>query len=175
MRVEDLLARMTLDEKIGQMIQIEHPYIAPSDVSQYFMGSVLSGGNGLSDNSPDAWRELVESYLAAALDTRLAIPLLYGVDATHGHAHILGATIFPQAIGLGATRDPALVEKIARATAEEMVATSIRINGLDRRHIVGKDRHDIVIAPNIAAGPKMSKHLTSRPFAGFRCGMQLGW
>jgi beta-glucosidase len=127
-RVEDLLARMTLDEKIGQMIQIEHPYIAPADVSKYFMGSVLTGGNGLSDNSPDAWRKLVESYLAEALKTRLAIPLLYGVDATHGHAHILGATVFPQEIGLGATRDTALVEKIGRATAEEMAATSIRWN-----------------------------------------------
>ena len=127
-RVEDLLARMTLDEKIGQMIQIEHPYIKPEDVSKYFMGSVLTGGNGLEDNSPEAWRTLVESYLAAALKTRLGIPLLYGVDATHGHAHILGATIFPQEAGLGATRDTALVEKIGRATAEEMAATSIRWN-----------------------------------------------
>jgi beta-glucosidase len=122
--VEDLLARMTLDEKIGQMIQIEHPYIAPADVSKYFIGSVLSGGNGLSDNSPAAWRKLVEGYLSAALETRLGIPLLYGVDATHGHAHIYGATIFPQEAGLGATRDAGLVEKIGRATAEEMAATS---------------------------------------------------
>jgi beta-glucosidase len=125
-RVEDLLARMTLDEKIGQMIQIEHPYISPADVSQYFIGSVLTGGNGLSDNSPEAWRNMVEDYLSAALKTRLGIPLLYGVDAVHGHAHIYGATVFPQEIGLGATRDPALVEKIGRATAEEMAATSIR-------------------------------------------------
>jgi beta-glucosidase len=127
-RVEDLLARMTLDEKIGQMIQIEHPYIAPADVSKYLMGSVLTGGNGLKDNSPEAWRKLVEGYLAEALKTRLGIPLLYGVDATHGHAHIYGATIFPQEVGLGATRDIALVEKIGRATAEEMAATSIRWN-----------------------------------------------
>jgi beta-glucosidase len=69
-RVEDLLARMTLDEKIGQMIQIEHPYITPEDVSKYFVGSVLTGGNGLADNSPEAWRKLVEGYLAAALKTR---------------------------------------------------------------------------------------------------------
>jgi beta-glucosidase len=127
-RVEDLLARMTLDEKIGQMIQIEHPYIQPADVSKYSLGSVLTGGNGLSDNSPEAWRKLVEGYLDAALKTPLGIPLLYGVDATHGHAHILGATIFPQEAGLGATRDTALVEKISRATAEEMAATSIRWN-----------------------------------------------
>jgi beta-glucosidase len=127
-RVDDLLARMTLDEKIGQMIQIEHPYITPADVSKYFIGSVLTGGNGLEDNSPEAWHRLVEGYLAAALKTRLGIPLLYGVDATHGHAHILGATIFPQEVGLGATRDTALVEKIGRATAEEMAATSIRWN-----------------------------------------------
>jgi beta-glucosidase len=127
-RVEDLLVRMTLDEKIGQMIQIEHPYIQPADVNKYFMGSVLTGGNGLDDNSPEAWLTLVESYLAEALKTRLGIPLLYGVDATHGHAHVLGATIFPQEAGLGATRDTALVEKIGRATAEEMAATSIRWN-----------------------------------------------
>ena len=127
-RVDDLLARMTLDEKIGQMLQIEHPYISPADVTKYSIGSVLTGGNGLKDNSPDAWRTMVESYLSAALQTRLAIPLLYGVDATHGHAHIYGATVFPQEIGLGATRDAALVEKIGRATAEEMVATSIRWN-----------------------------------------------
>jgi len=127
-RVEDLLARMTLDEKIGQMIQIEHPYIAPDEVSKYSIGSVLTGGNGLADNSPEAWRKLAESYLDAVLKTRLGIPLLYGVDATHGHAHILGATVFPQEIGLGATRDTALVEKIGRATAEEMAATSIRWN-----------------------------------------------
>jgi beta-glucosidase len=127
-RVEDLLARMTLDEKIGQMIQIEHPYIAPADASKYFIGSVLTGGNGASDNSPEAWRKLVEGYLAEALKTRLGIPLLYGVDATHGHAHIFGATVFPQEVGLGATRDTALVEQIGQATAEEMAATSIRWN-----------------------------------------------
>ena len=127
-RVEDLLGRMTLEEKIGQMIQIEHPYIEPADVTRYAMGSVLTGGNGLDDNSAEAWREMVEGYLDAALMTRLGIPLLYGVDATHGHAHIYGATIFPQEAGLGATRDAALVEKIGRATAEEMAATSIRWN-----------------------------------------------
>ena len=127
-RVEDLLARMTLDEKIGQMIQIEHPYIAPADVRKYFIGSVLTGGNGLSDNSPEAWRKLVVGYQAEALKTRLGIPLLYAVDATHGHAHIYGATIYPQEVGLGATRDVALVEKIGRATAEEMAASSIRWN-----------------------------------------------
>jgi beta-glucosidase len=127
-RVADLLARMTLDEKIGQMIQIEHPFITPADVNKYFIGSVLTGGNGLSDNSPEAWRKLVEGYQAEALKTRLGIPLLYGVDATHGHAHIFGATIFPQEIGLGATRDTDLIEKISQTTAEEMVATSIRWN-----------------------------------------------
>jgi hypothetical protein len=72
-RVEDLLARMTLEEKIGQMIQIDHPYITPADVSKYNLGSVLDGGNGLSDNSPEAWRKLVEGYLNAALKTRLGI------------------------------------------------------------------------------------------------------
>ncbi len=127
-RVDDLLGRMTLDEKIGQMMQIDQPVIAPSDVSKYLLGSVLNGGNGLADNSPEAWRKMVVSYLEEALKTRLGIPLLYGVDATHGHAHLLGGTIFPQEAGVGATRDAALVEKIGRVTAEEMAATSIRWN-----------------------------------------------
>lgn len=124
-RVEDLLARMTLQEKIGQMTQVENFSITPEQVTQSFIGSVLSGGGPYQDNSPTAWRELVQSYADAALETRLAIPLMYGIDAVHGHGHVANATYFPHNIGLGATRDAALVEKIGRATAEQVSATGI--------------------------------------------------
>ena len=127
-RVDDLLARMTLAEKIGQMTQAENYSIDPKDVTDFAIGSVLSGGGGYGDNSPRAWRGLVESYEQAALKTRLGIPLLFGIDAVHGHGHVDGAVFFPQNIGLGATRDAALVEKIGRATAEQVSATAIQWN-----------------------------------------------
>lgn len=127
-RVDALLAQMTLAEKIGQMTQIEHNSIRPEQVRQYALGSVLSGGGGLRDNSPATWRENVLKYENAARQTRLKIPLLYGLDAVHGNAHVAGATIFPHNIGLGATRDAALVERIGRATAEQLVATGVNWN-----------------------------------------------
>lgn len=125
-RVKDLVSRMTLEEKIGQMTQIEFYSISPAQSQQYFLGSILSGGGSYQDDSPQAWRGLVESYEQAALKTRLGIPILFGVDAVHGHGHIAGAVYYPQNIGLGATRDPALVEKIGRATAEDVSATAIQ-------------------------------------------------
>ncbi len=127
--MEDLLSRMTLAEKIGQMTQVEKGSIKPADVTKYFIGSVLSGGGGSpAENTPAAWARMVDGYQKAALDTRLGIPILYGVDAVHGHNNLKGAVIFPHNIGLGAANDPALVEKIAAATAEEMSATGIRWN-----------------------------------------------
>lgn len=127
-RVDDLLARMTLAEKIGQMTQVENNSITPAQVKQYAIGSVLSGGGGYGDNSPQTWRELAESFDQTALETRLGIPLLFGIDAVHGHGHVADAVYFPQNIGLGATRDAALVEKIGRATAEQVSATAIHWN-----------------------------------------------
>lgn len=127
-RADDLLARMTLAEKIGQMTQVEHNSLKPEQVRQYAIGSVLSGGSSIGNNSAESWRSLVESYEKEALKTRLGIPLIYGIDAVHGHAHVDGATIFPHNIGLGATRDAALVERIGRATAEEVAATGIHWN-----------------------------------------------
>ncbi|HEY4689489.1 MAG TPA: glycoside hydrolase family 3 N-terminal domain-containing protein [Anaerolineae bacterium] len=127
-RVEDLLARMTLAEKIGQMTQVEKNSMVPNDVASLTIGSVLSGGDGTGDNSPEQWRNLADGFQRYALQSRLRIPLIFGVDAIHGHGHVYGATIFPQNIGLGATRDPDLIERIGRATAEEMAATSIRWN-----------------------------------------------
>ena len=128
-RVEDLLKRMTLDEKIGQMTQVEKNSLGPGDIARYYIGSVLSGGGGSpEDNMPQAWYEMVEAYQDEALKTRLSIPLIYGVDAVHGHGNLQNATIFPHNIGLGAANNPDLVEKIGRATAEEMLATGIPWN-----------------------------------------------
>ena len=126
-RASDLLARMSLDEKIGQMTQVEKNSILPGEVSRYYIGSILSGGGGAptGDDSVEGWVKMVDGFQAAALETPLAIPLIYGVDAVHGHNNLKGATIFPHNIGLGATNDPELVEKIGRATAEEMLATGI--------------------------------------------------
>ena len=125
-RIDELLAEMTLAEKIGQMTQVEKGSIQPEQVTQYFIGSVLSGGGGgPAANTPAAWLEMTNAYHEAARQTRLGIPLLYGVDAVHGHNNVLGATIFPHQIGLGATRNAELVERIGRATALEVAATGI--------------------------------------------------
>lgn len=128
-RVDDLLKRMTLDEKIGQMTQVEKNSIASGDITKYFIGSILSGGGGSpANNTTQAWYEMVEGFQLEALDTRLGIPMIYGVDAVHGHGNLKNATVFPHNIGLGATNNPELVEEIGRATAEEILATGIPWN-----------------------------------------------
>jgi beta-glucosidase len=129
-QVKELLAKMTLEEKIGQMTQPEQgPVLSnPGDIQKYFIGSVLSGGNSdpAEGNSLQAWTDLYDRTQTEALKTRLAIPILYGIDAVHGHSNVIGAVIFPHNIGLGCTRDAALVEKIGRITAEEVRATGIQ-------------------------------------------------
>lgn len=123
-RVEDLLARMDLADKIGQMTQAERGSITTETVTALRLGSVLSGGGSAPDpNTPQAWADMYDDFQAAAAQTPLGIPILYGVDAVHGNNTLTGATVFPHNIGLGATRDPALVEKIGQATAEEVAAT----------------------------------------------------
>jgi beta-glucosidase len=125
-RVADLLSRMTLAEKIGQMTQAERIDVDAdaSLITTYGLGSVLSGGGSTpAGNTPEAWADMVDRYQAAALETRLGIPLLYGVDSVHGHGNLLGATVFPHNIGLGATRDPDLVEQIGQITAIETRAS----------------------------------------------------
>jgi beta-glucosidase len=120
---------MTLAEKIGQMVQIGKEGVRPGEIREHFVGSVLSPGGGFpEDNSPSGWLEMVNGFQAKALETRLGIPLLYGVDAVHGHGNMVGATIFPHQIGLGATRNPDLVRRIGEATAREILATGIPWN-----------------------------------------------
>ena len=129
-QAKELLSLMTLEEKIGQMTQPEQgPLLEnPGDIQRYFIGSVLSGGNSdpAEGNSLEAWTNLYDRIQAEAMKTRLAIPVLYGIDAVHGHSNVLGAVMFPHNIGLGCTRDPVLVEKIGRITAEEVRATGIQ-------------------------------------------------
>ncbi len=128
-RAAALLPHLTLAEKIGQMTQVEKNSIEPEDITRLGIGSLLSGGGGGPEpNTPGAWREMVHDFQMRALNSRLGIPLLYGVDAVHGHSNAYGATIFPHNIGLGATHNPDLVRQIGRATALELAATGIRWN-----------------------------------------------
>jgi beta-glucosidase len=125
-RVADLLRRMTLEEKVGQMTQAERGAVTDDAtlVTTWRLGSVLSGGGSVpAPNTPQAWADMVDRFQAAALQTRLQIPLLYGVDSVHGHGNLLGATVFPHNIGLGSTWDPQLVKRIEHVVAEETRAT----------------------------------------------------
>ena len=126
MRVNDLLKRMTLEEKIGQMTQTERGSVYSNDslITTWRVGSVLSGGGSVpTPNDPRAWADMVDRFQRAALATRLHIPILYGIDSVHGDGNMYGATVFPHNIGLGATRDPALVAEVEHVTAEETRAT----------------------------------------------------
>jgi beta-glucosidase len=125
--VEALLAQMTLEEKVGQMAQAGRGYLlSEADIRDYRLGSLLSGGGSAPPDATAAgWADMYDRYQGFALQTRLKIPLIYGVDAVHGHNNVRGAVIFPHNIGLGCTRNPSLVEEVARATADEVVATGI--------------------------------------------------
>ena len=108
--VDKLMSKMTLDEKIGQMTQADQQFLKSiDDIDKYHLGSLLSGGDSdpKAGNDLQSWTKMYERYQARALKTRLGIPLLYGVDAVHGHNNVIGAVLFPQNIGLGCTRDAA--------------------------------------------------------------------
>lgn len=125
-RVSDLLGRMTLAEKAGQMVQGERGAAAPAAVTKYALGSVLSGGGSVpGDGKPEAWLNMNRAYQQAALKCRLPIPLLYGIDAVHGHNNAVGAVVFPHNIGLGAANSPELMEQMGQAVADELYATGI--------------------------------------------------
>ncbi|CAI9781361.1 unnamed protein product [Fraxinus pennsylvanica] len=126
-RINDLLSRMTLEEKIGQMTQIERKVTTGDVMKKYFIGSVVSGGGSwpAPRASAETWINMVNEFQEAALSTRLGIPMIYGIDAVHGQSNVYNATIFPHNVGLGVTRDPELVKKIGAATALEVRATGI--------------------------------------------------
>jgi beta-glucosidase len=127
-QVNELLAQMTLDEKVGQITQADQEHLQDvRDIETYFLGSLLSGGSSdpKKSNQVQDWADMYDLYQSHALKTRLRIPLLYGVDAVHGHNNVIGAVIFPHNIGLGATRNARLVEEIGRITAKEVRATGI--------------------------------------------------
>ncbi|TYG37223.1 hypothetical protein ES288_D13G124500v1 [Gossypium darwinii] len=132
-RTRDLLDRMTLEEKIGQMVQIERSVASADVMNKYFIGSVLGGGGSAPSPqaSPEAWINMINDFQKGSLATRMQIPMIYGIDAVHGNNNVYKATIFPHNIGLGATRhymllrDPKLVKKIGAATALESRATGI--------------------------------------------------
>ncbi len=116
-RIAALLARMTVEEKVGQVIQADIASVTPDDVRRYHLGSVLNGGNsgpGGDDFAPaPKWLALADAFYAASVDRSgggVGIPVMWGTDAVHGHSNIIGATLFPHNIGLGAAHDPDLIE-----------------------------------------------------------------
>ncbi len=126
-RVADLLGRMTLDEKIGQMVQVEYPVLsAAGDIQSYGLGSLLAAANdGPGDKTAQEWADLYDQFQSYAMQTRLGIPLLFSLDAIHGIGAVYGATVFPHNIGMGCTRNPQLVAQAAQVTAQEMAATGM--------------------------------------------------
>lgn len=128
-RVAALVARMTLEQKVGQMTQAEIRYATPDNVRRYHLGSVLNGGGSWpgqrAQATPAQWLALAQAYHAASLASEAAVPVIWGTDAVHGHNNVMGATLYPHHIGLGAANDPALMEAIGRATARAVRATGI--------------------------------------------------
>jgi beta-glucosidase len=131
-QVQSILQDMTLEQKVGQMIQGEIKWVSPQDVTKYHLGSVLNGGGSFPNknkgSSVDDWLQLADSYYHASLDRSgggAGIPLVWGTDAVHGHNNVIGATLFPHNIGLGVANDPALMRKIGEITAREVAVTGI--------------------------------------------------
>lgn len=125
--VSEIVSIMTVDEKLGQMTQVDRRYLdSEDDIRDLHLGSILSGGGSTPpSNNPAAWADMVDRYQQLAAETRLGIPLLYGIDAVHGHNNVVGATVFPHNIGLGATGNPELAEQLGALTGREVRATGI--------------------------------------------------
>lgn len=141
-RIDRLMAQMTIEQKVGQTIQADSASVTPDEVRDYRLGSVLSGGNSAPGPLPYAdaatWLEAADTYYNASIDptgVEIAIPIIWGIDAVHGHANLLGATVFPHNIGLGAANNPDLIEQIAEITARELIVSG----------------HDWTFAPTLAA------------------------
>ena len=140
-QIDQILPKLTLEQKVGQVIQGDSDSVTPEDVKKYRLGSVLSGGNSapgpLNYAETNAWLELADKYYNASIDdegVEVAIPIIWGIDAVHGHANLKGAIIFPHNVGLGATNNPELIEKIAQITAHELTVSG----------------HDWTFAPTLA-------------------------
>lgn len=134
-RVEEILASMSLEDKVGQIMQPEIRETTPEEVRKYRFGSVLNGGGGFPNNekysSVDDWVALADAFYEASMDTSdggVAIPIIWGVDAVHGHNNVIGATLFPHNIGLGAANNPELLRRIGEVTAREVRATGLDWN-----------------------------------------------
>jgi beta-glucosidase len=140
-RVDEIMSRMTLAQKVGQIIQADTDSVTPEEVKRYRLGSVLSGGNSAPGEAAyaeaDAWLDAADAYYRASIDPEgvdIAIPVIWGIDAVHGHANLTGATVFPHNIGLGAAHDPDLIERIMEVTASELIVSG----------------HDWTFAPTLA-------------------------
>lgn len=140
-QIDEILAKLTLEQKVGQVIQADSGSVTPEEVKKYRLGSVLSGGNSAPGPEPYAdsatWLEAADAYFEASIDpegVEIAIPTIWGIDAVHGHANLKGAVVFPHNIGLGAANNPDLIEEIYKVTAREL-----RVSG-----------HDWTFAPTLA-------------------------
>ena len=140
-QIDEIIPKLTLEQKVGQVIQGDSDSVTPEDVKKYRLGSVLSGGNSAPGPMPYAetkdWLSKADEYFKASIDNEgveIAIPIIWGIDAVHGHANLKGAIIFPHNIGLGATNNPELIEKIAGVTAHELTVSG----------------HDWTFAPTLA-------------------------
>jgi beta-glucosidase len=140
-QIDDILPKLTLEQKVGQVIQADNGSITPEEVKQYRLGSVLSGGNSAPGPLPYAdtktWLAMADKYYNASIDdegVEVAIPCIWGIDAVHGHANLIGAIIFPHNVGLGAMNNPVLIEQIASVTAHELTVSG----------------HDWTFAPTLA-------------------------
>ena len=128
-QIDEILPKLTLEQKVGQVIQADNSSVTPEDVKKYRLGSVLSGGNstpGPLFANADTWVEMADAYFEASIDTEgveIAIPIILGIDAVHGHANLEGAIVFPHNIGLGAAHNPDLIQEIARITAHELTVS----------------------------------------------------
>ena len=140
-QIDEILPKLTLEQKVGQVIQADNGSITPEEVKKYRLGSILSGGNSAPGPLPYAdtktWLEMADKYYNASIDpegVEIAIPCIWGIDAVHGHANLKGATIFPHNVGLGAMHNPDLMEEIAKVTARELTVSG----------------HDWTFAPTLA-------------------------
>ncbi len=131
-RIDKLLLQMSVEQKVGQIVQAEIQYVKPKDVRKYHLGSILNGGGSFPGknkrSSPRDWVALADAFYHASMDTSdggLAIPVIWGTDAVHGHSNVYGATLFPHNIGLGATHNPELIRRIGEITAIEVAVTGI--------------------------------------------------